>query len=371
MLRVSADNGIESVAHILHVIQNLRVGGTERLLQGLLPALRREGVSSSVLCLSSGGEIADEVRGEGFEVAVEGITSYWNPLQVARLRKIVSGRAPSLVHSHGSFANIATGFACRGSGFPPLFTHHHTMWVEDLPRRQCWAEARASARARKVLCVSEAVRTSVVDAGIAPASRTAIVYNGIDTSRFVPSARPGLGNILCVGSLAPHKGHVVLLDALPAVLEAIQGASLTLAGDGSEREALLARAVTLGVAERVRFAGLVGDVRPLLEEADLLVLPSVRREGLGIAVLEAMAAGVPVVASRCGGIPEVVEDGRTGRLVEPGDSGELARVIAEVLLDPATGAELAAAARASVEDRFDVGSTAKRLKRLYQEYIGV
>lgn len=222
-------------------------------------------------------------------------------------------------------------------------------------------------------------RFSAVTLG-APAGRTDVVYGGADVSRFSPGPDDGRDGVLFVGRLTPHKGLDRLIEALP------EGAGLTLAGTAGHDTAppesgypdLLRR---LARGRRVRFAGAVadGEVPGLYRRAAVVVLPSVERtcygrrvaicELLGLSVLEAMASGTPVVCSRVGGVPEIVRDGETGFLVEPGDVAALRDRIGAVLDDPVLARRLGAAAREHVLERFTWERCAQRCLAAYDAML--
>ena len=173
-----------------------------------------------------------------------------------------------------------------------------------------------------------------------------------------------------IARLAPQKGHRVLFDALPRVLERVPEARVRVVGheELSTVAELRAYAAGRGVADRVAFEGFRGDVPSVLRELDLFVLPSLW-EGFGLVLLEAMAAGRPVVASAVGPIPEVVVDGESGLLVPPGDPEALARAIVRVLEDAVLAERLGRAGRARVEQVFGLDRMVERTDALYQELV--
>jgi len=171
-----------------------------------------------------------------------------------------------------------------------------------------------------------------------------------------------------MGSLTPEKGLDVLLQALPFLTVRHPRLGLCIVGDGRLRASLQDLARELGLQERVFFAGAQTDVRPWLAAFDLFLMPS-RREGMGIAILEAMAMGKPVVASRTGGIPEVVIDGRTGVLVPPDDPRILAAAVEGLLQDGARCRTLAQAGRRHVAQAFDLESMLRRLEQEYENLL--
>ncbi len=180
--------------------------------------------------------------------------------------------------------------------------------------------------------------------------------------------------MVCVASLFPKKGHVHLIDALALVAERRPGVALELVGEGPERHRILERARERGVAGRVSLLGARSseDVRATLAGAGVFVLPAVRlpsgrMEGIPVALMEAMAAGVPVVSTRLSGIPELVQDGVTGLLAEPGDPRGLAAAMERILDDEALAGRLALGARELVERSFSLTREANRLGDLFAE----
>ena len=207
-------------------------------------------------------------------------------------------------------------------------------------------------------------------------AKIAVVHNGIDCEAFAPdpgrrsAARlelglaPGTMAVLTVSVLREGKGLDVLLQAAPTVVASVPDAVFLVAGDGPSRDALRARAAELGLSERVRWLGFRRDIRDLLAAADLFVLPTLR-DALPTALLEAMAAGLAVVASDTGGIPEIVEAPALGRLVPPSDPEALARAIAHLLTHPAERSAMGEVARDHVRARFSTRAWIERLEVVY------
>jgi len=211
-----------------------------------------------------------------------------------------------------------------------------------------------------------------------------LVPNGIDVSRVERAAEPQVTRALlgvpndapligAVGNIKPVKGYDVLLRALPRILESHRKARLVIAGgvwwDQERYAASLAElAASLGLRERVQFLGLRQDVPDLLRAMDIYVLPS-RSEGTSVALLEAMAAGKPIVATRVGGTPLVVEDGVTARLVPPDDPGALASALSGLLADREAARRLGAAARRTVESEYSVDVMVGRYVSIYEETL--
>jgi glycosyltransferase involved in cell wall biosynthesis len=205
-----------------------------------------------------------------------------------------------------------------------------------------------------------------------------VVYNAVNWERLdatktpdqvraelgIPSDRIVVG---VVATLQDKKGHRVLLDAV-AKTPGLEAIWLMLVGDGPERAPLEAYAATLGIKERVTFCGTRRDLGNLLPAMDVFALPSLW-EGLPLALILAMGASRPVVATRLAGIPEVVSDGDTGLLVEPGNASELGSALARVCADGALRVRLGARARAAVRDRFGADAYSAAVMRIYEEFL--
>jgi glycosyltransferase involved in cell wall biosynthesis len=219
--------------------------------------------------------------------------------------------------------------------------------------------------------VSDFVRRRLVEVNGVPSHRALLVYNGIDLARFAlpPAGRlqqalgipRGSPVVFCSGRAQPYKGVQMLVEAAALLRErGTRAVTFAFCGDGPYLEELRALAERRGVSS-FRFLGQRGDVPALLADATVAVVPSLWAEAFGLAVVEAMAAGVPLVATRTGGIPELVGDGLTSLLVEPGDAASLADAIAWLLDDPAAAGEMASRARADVRRRFTIQRSAGAL----------
>jgi glycosyltransferase involved in cell wall biosynthesis len=202
-----------------------------------------------------------------------------------------------------------------------------------------------------------------------PDRKVTVVPNGLDAGAFTVAAptRPRR-HVITVANLRPEKGHVVLVDAAVHVLSRFPDARFSVVGEGRERAAIEARLTERGVSYAFRLLGERQDVPSLLAEADLAVLPSLT-ESLPNAVLEAMAAGLPVVASQVGGVPEVVDHGGTGLLVAAGDAHALADAICAVMAEPLLATRMGLAARAMVQRRFSYDRMVSAIEGLYRREL--
>jgi glycosyltransferase involved in cell wall biosynthesis len=379
---------------LLWLIDSLTAGGAEALTVPFARALYREdrgggpgaGARLEVAFLKSlgGNPFEAELRDIGVPVTGLDARNLRDAAAFRRLLRLLRERRYDLVHAHLAYASIWGLLAGRLTGTPVVVTLHvrppdDPPWSREGLRR--WLLVAAANRwAGRVLAVSGAVRDAWAAVGLLR-ERLVVVNNGVEPGRpgdgadaaeavrrelRVPGDAP---LVVTVSVLRPGKGLEVLLAAVPAVLAEHPRARFAVVGDGPERRRLEERAAAAGLGEAVAWTGFRQDVPTLLVAADLFVLPS-RDDAFPTVLLEAQAAGVAVVASRAGGIPEIVEDGATGLLVPPGDAAALARALSALLADPAARRRLAEAGRRRVGERFSTGAWLARLEAVYGEVLG-
>ena len=334
---------------ILHVDPERRWGGGEVQVAALLRELVRRG-HESVLAAAPDAPIARIASGLGVRVVPCAIANDLDLRAVPTLR--ASARGVDVVHLHTARAHAMAPWL-RGLGVRLVVTRR----MDYVPRRGPWTRHLYNRAVDRVIAISDGVRAALVAAGV-DAARIRVVPSGIELDRCVPApdARARLRRAwgatdeavvaIVVGALETRKGHATLLAAAAAAGRALR---YVFCGAGSQEGALREVARARGVP--VEFLGFRSDVADCLAAADVAVLPS-RHEGLGVAALEAMAVSRPVVASRVGGLAEVVEDGVTGRLVPPDDPPALGAALATLAATPATRAAMGDAGRERVRARY-------------------
>jgi glycosyltransferase involved in cell wall biosynthesis len=257
-----------------------------------------------------------------------------------------------VLHGHGLARAPLFALAARASGLPLIVTLHNL--VPKLSLQERLAARAALSVAKKIICVSEAVSRSA--AKIVPAHKRIVIYNGVELKTAPGEAGE---TILCMARLSQEKGIDVLIEAM----KGLPDQKLVIAGDGLARENLEASS-----GPNVEFLGFVDDVPALLSHAAVLAVPS-REEGLGLSALEAMAAGVPVVASSIGGLKEVVVHGETGLLIPPGDPAALADALKTLLADPERRRAMGEIARARICAKFSVEVMREKTRAVWEEAI--
>lgn len=353
---------------VLYFITELSAGGAQSVMLHLVERLDRQRFEPSVACLfNASGSTGQALREQGVPVLEAGTHHKGDLASFGRLYRIIAELKPAILHTHLFHANLPGRFLGRLAKVPVIINTEHTLAMESEWRYRInrWSAPMAD----RVVAVSAAVRDFCIKHIGLPASKVVLIRNGIEIPRELPdqqSARKSLGLpgdiplLGALGRLDPAKGYDVLLEALPRVA----GACLTIAGEGPERHRLEALAQTLGIADRVRWLGFQAEILPVLAAFDLFIQPS-RYEGLPVTVLEAMAAGLPVVATSIGGTPEAVLDGETGRLVPPEAPELLAAAINDLLNVPSRRLEMGAAGRARIGSHFSLSEMVCQTEALY------
>jgi glycosyltransferase involved in cell wall biosynthesis len=295
-------------------------------------------------------------------------------LILAHARAIArEARGSALVHAHFTLSAAAARLAQPMHRLPVVATVHGSdlFQVPKLPLGRAFTRQTLQAAAA-ITAVSQALRGACVEVGV-PAERVQVISNSIDTAAYAPPAPVDWATrapaILYVGSLIPRKGVDTLVAAMPALLAALPGVRLAIIGDGPEEAALRRQAEALSLAGQVDFLGFQPQavVRAWMQRARLFVLPS-REEGQGVVLLEALASGTPVVASRVGGIPEVLGNG-TGILVEAGNAPALAGAMIELLSSPSQWEALSAAGLRHVQRHYSMQVIGERYQALYASVL--
>jgi glycosyltransferase involved in cell wall biosynthesis len=276
---------------------------------------------------------------------------------------------PDVLHTHDLPPHLL-GSPAAWLARVPVVIHTRHFRTGKLTFRHALAARAASALSTAVVAVSEDSAGLLGSEGVAT-SKLLVIHNGADVQAFAPGdrwTRPPGRRVISVGRLSPVKDYPTLLQAARRVVACLPDFRLDIVGDGPSRASLGALRTELGLESCVRFLGERHDVAELLASADAFALASTS-EGLSISLLEALAAGLPIVATRVGGNPEIVEDGVTGVLVSPGDVDAVATALVSLLSDAGRLTSMARAARLRAEQHFDLRRVVARYEALYVERL--
>lgn len=345
-------------------------GGVERFLASFTHHLRASGLGDPLAVLFSDGPLAAELRGLGVAVVIAPGGKY-DPRLVSWLSRLLKTERMSVLHAHGYKAGIIGALAARCAGIPAVKTEHGALepfsGIEALKMRGNLALDRILTRqlVEETVYITADLRQHK---GLSGRRGARVIPNGLaplDRETLRRPAPEGEFHVGIVGRLVPVKGHQVLLDAAMR-LGNRPGLRVDVFGTGPLEGELRARAAALG--DRVVFHGFQPHVLSAIASLDCVAMPSFN-EGLPYTLLEAMHLGLPIVASRVGGMKEILTDRKTALLFEPGDAAALANRLAEVMDDSVVAGALGAQARADARARFDIATMAASYVKLYREVM--
>lgn len=364
------------VKTILYLSTSSGPGGAERVISNLAASLDPKRFRT-ILCLFRPGWIQERSESRGvctYVIPTQGMTDWrW----ALRFKRLLREEQVDLIHSHEFDANVQGTAIAALSGIPLVATvHGKNYFWEKLRRRLAyrWVSRRAT-----MVAVSQNLKQFIVEQAGVLSDRIKVVYNGVDALPHcdrtdVEQCRRELGIpdsdhiVGVVGNLYPVKGHQYLIGGIRAVLKKCPNTSFVFAGRGQLEPELKDQVHRLGLEKRVHFLGLRQDIPRILAMLDVFVLPSLS-EGLSMAILEAMIAGKPVVATQVGGNPELVLNGKTGFLVPPRDSQALASSLVTLLTTKALAAQFAEKGKCRAEGQFSLETMVRAYQALYDECL--
>lgn len=371
---------------VLFIIGTLELGGAERQLAHLALGLDRTQFDPSVCCIFTAGPLASVLESGGVPVVNLSLQGSrlrrrpWTiPAQALRLLAAMRAIRPDVVHGYLYWAYVAGALAGRWARVPVVLAGRRSLGHFKEGNTMLLTIERLANRFTDVIVAnSQAVRSDVLRQERVASEKVAVIYNGIEVSPFRVGPQPWLRRELgiapdqpvvsIVANLIRYKGHPDFLEAWKRVLQAQPRAVALLVGEGPMRGELEASARRLGIEETIRFLGRRMDVPELLSITDVVVQPSLE-EGFCNAILEAMAAGKPVVATAVGGNPEAVADGETGVLVPPKDPESLAQGILALMKEPERARKMGLAGRARVEREFGLQAMVERYEQVYLDLL--
>ncbi len=360
---------------ILHINTERTWRGGEQQTLYLLQVLQKRGIFCHLVCQpdSPMAQKANEADLTVFPITMHGEV---DPRACYHIRNLIKTFHYDIIHSHTSHAHSLAFFASIGCKVYRLVTRrvdfsifrHSFLRLSGIKYRRM---------ADYYIAISHKIKDVMVADGIAE-NRIFIAHSGVDLQRFDGVSGehlvtefnliPGEKMVINVAHLAGHKGQQFLVRAIPLVVKKIPAVRFFIVGKGELMAELKALAASLGITRELIFTGFRNDVGAFYKLADLFVMSSVQ-EGLGTALLDALAEGKPVVATDCGGIPEIICDGKTGRLVNPADPEALARGIIDLLSNPKLAQEMADRGKALVQARYSIKTMAENNLVVYRKLL--
>jgi glycosyltransferase involved in cell wall biosynthesis len=354
---------------ILHIDPERNWGGGEAQVLGLLTYLCRKGHRNDLLAYP-GGRLFEQSGPLGVKRLSLVARNDLDLRSVPALRRLIRSEQYDIVHFHTKRAHTLSLWLPRGPQCPKYVVTRRM----DYPEGKTWfTRLLYNRRVDGVVAISRVIMNLLIEAGVEP-ERIRLIHSGIDPQRFDRWADGSASTeyeavVGIIASLEERKGHRYLLEAAAMLKRRGHKIKYLVAGEGPVRRQLEDRVKVLNLEDEVCFCGFVSDAPAFLSQIDIFILPSLY-EGLGVAVLEAMAAGKPVIASRVGGLPELIADGETGLLVAPKNTEGLAQAIARLAGEKSLAREMGQRGAERARASFSLEKMASRNEAYYYELVG-
>ena len=355
---------------VVHLVRTLDIGGLEKLVIAMARTQIAQSMAVQIWCIEKRGHLADSA--EQFGVPVKCLNK-GPKLRLKCAYDLLRGfreHGIHVLHSHNKSALLYGQIPGWLTRVPVRVHTQHGTGRSSFEGLSWWGRYALSC-ADTVVAVSSEMGELYRRVHRLKPSNVQVISNGVAVSEFSPhTARRNNGRVkvIFVGRLVPEKNLSKLLAAIAILRRSAPNFSLQIVGDGPEGPRLKSEATTLGVSDITEFMGARDDIPELLRQADIFVLPSIK-EAMPVTILEAMACDLPIVASRVGGIPDVVQESVTGVLVDPNDENEIANALGPLVVAGELRRGLGSAGRRRVETRYGIETCASRYNELYREIL--
>jgi glycosyltransferase involved in cell wall biosynthesis len=366
---------------VLHLISSSGFLGAENVVLELSKEMTKAGFWVTIGILENKNnlhmELAERARAEGIEVQIFPCKGRFDTKTISSIRSFINSEQPNIMHSHGYKSNFYAWRALSGLNIPWIVTNHGKRFGMKLSIYN-WLNIFFMGRADKVIAVSKDIADEMMKKAI-PSAKILVIDNGIDLQKFEHKTsnndlRKSLGLngnhkfIGTVASLTEEKGHVYLIEGARQVIDKYAECCFLIVGEGNQRHFLEEKISAFGLKGKMIFTGSRKDVPQILPMLDAFILPSLK-EGLPMALLEAMAVKVPVIATKVGAIPNVIEDGINGILIPPKNSDAIADAINRMLSNRYSAKEMANRGFEKVRDHYSADIMARKYLAIYKDLL--
>ncbi|MEW6570345.1 MAG: glycosyltransferase [Nitrospirota bacterium] len=364
--------------NILHVIPKLTVGGVENQLALILKKYDKKKFPPFVCCLSDRGEIGSEIEAEGTEVIyLNKLSHRFDWTIVKDIQDFIRLRHINIIRTHQYHANLYGRLAARRAKVPCIISSVHNVYTIDKKIHRRMLNNYLAHFTDRVVAVSNAVKRDIMKYDGIPEEKISVIYNGIEMKSFLKAKEnirtelgiaPGAPVIATVGRLTHQKGQKFLLEAIAKLRKLFPQIVLVIAGDGPLRNELEDFAAVLKITNNVRFLGTRRDIPAILSAIDIFVLPSIW-EGLSNALIEAMAAGKPVIATDIQPVREIINSENVGILIAPENCDAIVNYVTLLLNNREFAGKIGRSARERVFSAFNIEVTVNRYMSLFKEIL--
>ena len=359
---------------VLYLVEDFNIGGLERVVESVFDGLNTEKYEPSLWCIAKGGLLFDKFLKEKKNIKALNLKTYHNPINIIKLVSFIREGKYQIVHTHGYYASTMGRISAFLARTPIVIAHVHTTYG-NFKKRHLKIEKILSMITDKIICCSQAAKEFIVSKEKINPGKIIIIYNGIHCEKYekyqavLDSKKQNVIKIAIVASLVENKGHKNLLYAFSKIVKKHKNVKLNIIGDGPLKNQLTDQAKKLRINKNTEFLGIVNNVQKILKNCDILVQPSIFREGLGMAIIEGMCLGKPVIASNIGGIPEVVDNGVNGYLIPPGDYESLIAMLEKLIQNRKLRKKMGKKGRKKYEKYFNACEMIKTIEELYNSLL--
>ncbi|MCP4252713.1 MAG: glycosyltransferase [Candidatus Scalindua sp.] len=372
------DRNIKRKINVVHLVEELTIGGLEKILTTIVLNLSKEKFCISVWCLREGGFFANKLVKEGIDVKILHISTSRNPLSIYKLYKLLKYHKFDIIHTHAYSAGTVGRVSAFLAGIPVIISHNQNVYGH-YNKYYNFVEWLLSYITDKIICVSDKVMKFTKETQGIDTKRLITIYNGIEkfcsvSEKETSDLRKKFNiplNSSVVGTIAQFsekKGLEYLLRSASVLLKDRRDVNFFLVGDGTIKSKLEQLCTDLKIENNVIFVGERSDIPGMLSLIDIFVLPSIT-EGLPLALLEAMSCGKPVIATSVGGVPEIVKNGINGILVRPKDSEALCGAMREMLSDVGMRDRMGREGQIICEKGFSSRAMVNQIENLYDTLL--
>ncbi len=358
---------------VCHILDNLNIGGLEKIAIDII--LNLKGYEHQVWCLKEKGVMAGELEAKGIPVREFNFAGGLSIASIARLVKELKKEHFTAIHCHGLFPSVWARVAAILARVPVRIVHCHSTYYGLWPKERIKLRL-LSYYTTAIIAVSEAVKKSLIEYIGIPEAKITVIYNGLediavhkaesrDKVRVMLGFAPDDFVIGCLGRLVAMKGHQYLIEALAEIRKRHVRCKCLIIGDGPERQKIEQQVQAMGLDDAVFLLGVRRDIPELLSAVDLVVVPSILKEGLPLVLVEGSAMSLPLVATNIGGSPEIVKHGVNGFIVEPKDTKALSEKIIYLIEHPGECQEMGQHSRGIWQAKFKKVDMMGKIENIY------
>jgi glycosyltransferase involved in cell wall biosynthesis len=348
---------------IIHLIDTLNVGGVEKSVVSLAVALKKKKFNVEVWCLVAGGFLEEELKMNDVSIEFLNIKNCYSPIAILQLSKKLKSQEVDVIHTHGYFASTVGRLAALYARTPQIIGHIHTIF-NNLNHFNVFIDNWLNKKSSNVVFIANSIRQTFLDAGYKDHGNTVILYNGVEDHFFRTDGKINKKIIVNVASLTEHKNQELLVRAFCEINGEDKDLQLWIAGEGPKKESIIQLIKELKAENDIKMLGLHEDIPELLSEVDIFALTS-KREGCPLALLEAMGAGLAIIAPNIGGISEMIQDKEEGFLIAAEDKEALKTCLLKLVKDDELCATIGKNARQRFLKDFTQTETINKLLGIY------